>query len=97
MEQVVDFFRRLTDTSDWPPRWLCGQWTDFHGWLYILSDLTIWLAYMAIPLILLWFIFVKNGVLLSGVFVLFGAFILLCGATHLIDALIFWVPGYRRG
>ncbi|WP_262899000.1 hypothetical protein [Fibrella rubiginis] len=41
MEQLYDFFRRLTDMSDWPPRWYCGRWSDFHGWLYIGSDLMI--------------------------------------------------------
>ena len=95
MEQVLDFFRRLTDSSDWPPRWFCGHWTDFHGWLYITSDLMIWLAYMIIPLILIRYLFIKKGVPLPGVFWLFGAFILLCGLTHLIDAMLFWVPVYR--
>ncbi|GAA4403761.1 hypothetical protein GCM10023187_20130 [Nibrella viscosa] len=95
MEQVFDFFRRLGDTSDWPPRWYCGTWSDFHGWLYIVSDLTIWLAYMAIPLILLRFLFVKKGVPLHRVFWLFGSFILLCGLTHLIDAAMFYIPAYR--
>src|SRR5690606_10906364 len=28
-------------------------------------------------------------------FVLFGAFILSCGATHLMEAIIFWWPAYR--
>jgi two-component system, chemotaxis family, sensor kinase Cph1 len=95
MEQVFDFFRRLTDSSDWPARWYCGNWTDFHGWLYIVSDLTIWLAYMMIPLALIRFIMIKKGVPLSGVFWLFGAFILLCGLTHLVDAIMFWLPVYR--
>ena len=95
MDQVVDFFRRLTDTSDWPPRWFCGRWTDFHGWLYIFSDLAIWLAYMAIPLILIRFVTLKKGVPMPKVFLLFGAFIMLCGATHLLDALMFWWPAYR--
>jgi chemotaxis family two-component system sensor kinase Cph1 len=95
MNEVIEFFQQLANVSDWPPRWYCGRWTDFHGWLYILSDLTIWLAYMAIPLILIRFILVKKGVPLSGVFVLFGAFILLCGLTHLFDAIMFWWPAYR--
>ncbi|AQG79493.1 histidine kinase [Spirosoma montaniterrae] len=95
MEQLIDFFQRLFQTNDWPPRWFCGRWTDFHGWLYIVSDLTIWLAYMAIPLILIRFVVLKKGVPLPGVFVLFGAFILLCGATHLLDAMMFWWPAYR--
>lgn len=95
MEPIFEFFRRLTDVSDWPPRWHCGTWTDFHGWLYIASDLTIWLAYMAIPLILMRFLLIKTGVPLTGVFYLFGAFILLCGLTHLVDAIMFWWPAYR--
>ncbi|QDK79518.1 two-component sensor histidine kinase [Spirosoma sp. KCTC 42546] len=95
MEQLIEFFSRLTDSGDWPPRWFCGRWTDFHGWLYIASDLMIWLAYMVIPLILIRYLFVKKGVPLPGVFWLFGAFILLCGLTHLIDVVIFWIPVYR--
>ncbi|WP_244967979.1 sensor histidine kinase [Spirosoma utsteinense] len=95
MDQILDFFRRLTDTSDWPARWFCGRWSDFHGWLYIVSDLTIWLAYMAIPLILIRFIILKKGIPLPSVFLLFGTFIMLCGATHLLDALMFWWPAYR--
>jgi len=95
MEQFYDFFRRLTDMSDWPARWYCGTWSDFHGWLYIISDLTIWLAYMAIPLVLIRFIMIKKGVPLAGVFWLFGAFIMLCGLTHLLDAMMFWYPAYR--
>ncbi|MVM37588.1 two-component sensor histidine kinase [Spirosoma sp. HMF3257] len=95
MDQLIEFFSRLTDTSDWPPRWYCGRWTDFHGWLYIASDLMIWLAYMVIPLVLIRYLFVKKGVPLPGVFWLFGAFILLCGLTHLIDVVIFWIPIYR--
>jgi len=95
MNELVDFFSKLGDSSAWPPRWLCGTWSDFHGWLYIASDLMIWLAYMCIPLILLRFVFVKQGVPLKRVFWLFGAFIMLCGLTHLIDAILFWVPIYR--
>lgn len=95
MEQLIEFFSRLTDSGDWPPRWFCGRWTDFHGWLYIASDLMIWLAYMVIPLILIRYLFVKKGVPLPGVFWLFGAFILLCGLTHLIDVVVFWIPVYR--
>lgn len=95
MEQVIEFFQRLLDVSDWPPRWHCGTWSDFHGWLYIVSDLAIWLAYMVIPLILIRFLLIKTGVPLTGVFWLFGAFVLLCGLTHLADVIMFWWPAYR--
>lgn len=95
MNQVTDFFQRLFDTSDWPPRWICGEWSSFHGWLYITSDFAIWLAYFIIPVIIIYFIQNRPNIPFLPVFWLFGAFIILCGATHLIDALIFWWPGYR--
>jgi hypothetical protein len=35
----------LFDTSDFPARWTCGQWSAVHGWTHILSDLAIFGAY----------------------------------------------------
>jgi len=95
MNQVVDFFERLFKVDSWPPRWHCGYWSDFHGWLYIISDLAIWAAYFAIPTFLFFFIRKKKDVPLPKILWLFLAFILLCGITHLIDAIIFWWPAYR--
>ncbi len=96
MQQVIDFFKGLFYTDDWPPRWRCGTWSSFHGWLYILSDLSIWIAYFLIPLIILNYLGKKkNGIKFQAVYLLFAAFILLCGITHLLDAMMFWVPMYR--
>jgi PAS domain S-box-containing protein len=95
MGQVTNFFKKLFDSSDWPPRWYCGQWTQFHGWLYIISDLLIWSAYFSIPLVILRYIFKKQGVKFIKLYFLFAAFILACGATHFLDAAAFWVPIYR--
>ncbi len=92
---MLEFFSELFDVSDWPPRWSCGKWSDFHGWLYILSDIAIWLAYFAIPIVLILFIQKRSDTPFLPIFWLFGAFIVLCGATHLIDAIIFWWPAYR--
>jgi len=91
----MEFFAKLFDTSDFPPRWHCGHWTSEHGWLHILSDIAIWGAYFSIPC-MLWFIAArKRPFPYRGVLALFGAFILLCGTTHLMEAIIFWWPAYR--
>lgn len=96
MNQVVEFFQGLFSTSEWPARWHCGRWTSFHGWLYILSDLSIWVAYFMIPLFILnYFYKKKKNIRFQRVYVLFAAFILLCGTTHFADAMMFWVPMYR--
>jgi chemotaxis family two-component system sensor kinase Cph1 len=95
-DQVLTFFSKIFNTSDWPPRWYCGNWSDFHGWLYIVSDLAIWAAYFAIPVLLFRIVIRRKDILpFSKIFWLFIAFIMLCGTTHLIDAIIFWWPAYR--
>jgi len=95
MNQFTEFFQKLFDTSDWPPRWFCGEWSEFHGWLYIFSDVAIWLAYFIIPMIIIWFVQRRQTLPFLPIIWLFGIFILLCGATHAIDAIMFWWPAYR--
>lgn len=95
MNQIRYFFENLLGTSDWPARWHCGKWSDFHGWLYITSDLLIWGAYFAIPAIIIKYISRKRDARFIRIYLLFALFILACGATHFLDAVMFWVPLYR--
>lgn len=96
MNEILEFFRGLFSYQEWPPRWNCGNWSDFHGWLYIISELMVWTAYFLIPLIILnYFQKKRTSIRFRRVYILFATFILLCGATHFIDALMFWVPMYR--
>lgn len=95
LSQVKHFFSKLFDTADWPARWHCGNWEQFHGWLYIISDMAIWVAYFAIPILLFRIISKRKDIPFPKILWLFIAFILLCGSTHLLDALIFWWPAYR--
>src|SRR5690606_20878609 len=77
-------------------RWHCGFWSDFHGWLYIISSLAIWGAYFAIPYVLLVFIRKRKEELpFAKIFWLFILFILACGTSHFVDATMFWFPAYR--
>ena len=69
--------------------------TPWLGWLHILSDLGIWSAYVAIPCVLIYFVVRRRGLPFRGIFFLFGAFILCCGTTHFMEALIFYWPLYR--
>jgi signal transduction histidine kinase len=95
MKQVAEFFKKLFDTSDWPARWKCGKWSEFHGWLYIISDILVWSAYFAIPLIIIRYISKKHDTRFIRIYFLFAGFILACGATHFFDAVTFWFPLYR--
>jgi PAS domain S-box-containing protein len=95
MVVMLDSLLHLFDTSDFPSRWHCGQWSDTLGWLHILSDLSVWSAYFTIPGILGYFVLRRKDLPFRGILLLFGAFILACGTTHLVDAIIFWWPVYR--
>lgn len=96
-ETMIDAFGWLADTSHWPPRWVCGEWSYRHGWTHITADLAIMSAYYFIPAIL-FVMLVKTGLqwmLWNRVGIAFILFIFSCGTGHLIDAMLFWVPFYR--
>lgn len=92
---MLNLIVRLFDPTGFPPRWHCGGWSVAHGWLHILSDLGIWSAYFTIPVVLWYFARRRADLPFRHLLWLFGAFILLCGTTHLIEAVIFWMPIYR--
>ena len=89
---ILDFLGSVLDTSDFPSRWHCGVWTSGHGSLHIVSDVLIGAAYFAIPAVLFYFIRKHPELRLPRVVGLFGAFIFVCGAGHLLEATIFWWP-----
>lgn len=90
-----EFFSKLFDVSDFPARWYCGTWESFHGWLHIVSDVAVFLAYMAIPIVIYLFARRRKNVQFPMLFTLFCGFIFACGTVHLIEAVIFWFPIYR--
>jgi PAS domain S-box-containing protein len=92
---MLEFFRLLFDSSDFPDRWHCGSWSPGLGWLHIISDLVIFGCYVTIPIILIWFRQRRGDIPYPRVFTLFSVFILSCGSVHAVEALIFFDPVYR--
>lgn len=92
---MFEFLSKLFDTSDFMPRWECGNWSPGHGWLHIISDVGTWGAYTAIPMVLAYFVLRRKDIVFPRIFWLFGCFILFCGMVHLVEATIFWWPWYR--
>ena len=94
-EVPCESLRRLVRHIRLPQGWDSGELTPAEGWLHIVSDLGVWSACLAISGIIGFFLLRKKEVPFRGVFWLFGALIFACGATHLMEAVIFWWPAYR--
>lgn len=78
------------------PHGMCLSSSPFAVWLNALGNLSIAFVYVAIPL-RLWFLLGSipgRAFVFSPVLKLFGAFILLCGLTHLIDVMTLFVGGF---
>ena len=64
--------------------------------LHFFSDLAIWLACFIIPVIVGYFLYIKNREIpIRTVLYLFAAFIMTCGLTYMADALLFWWQSYE--
>jgi PAS domain S-box-containing protein len=92
---MLDYLTRLLDTSDFVPRRRCGVWTPELIWLHVGSDLLIWLAYLTIPFLLVYLTRRRGDLPFPWMFLMFCAFIITCGFTHLFDAMAFLWPAYR--
>jgi PAS domain S-box-containing protein len=92
---MLDFLSRLFDSSDFIARRDCGTWSQGHVLLHNAADGFIWLSYMAIPVMLVYFVRRKRNVPFHWMFLMFGLFIVSCGFTHLMELLMFYVPVYR--
>ena len=88
-------FDWLLSTEGFVPRKYCGAWTPELIWLHVGSDILIWLAYLSIPLALVYFAGHRRLGRLNRIVWLFATFILCCGFTHFAEALIFERPIYH--
>jgi len=72
----------------------CLLWNPALLWVHAGADLVIAAAYFAIPFSLIRFIRQRRDIPFNSVFLCFGAFILLCGTTHLLAVYNIWVPNW---
>ena len=91
----MDFLLKLFSGSDFEPHIMCLSGDRTVLWLQAISDSLIALAYYLIPFLLFYFTRRRRDVRFHWIFVAFGAFILACGTTHLLDVVTLWNPIYR--
>ena len=84
----------LFDPSGLTPHGFCLLWEPGLIWTHAGSDSVIALAYFSIPAALVVVARRRKDLMFRPLFLLFAAFILLCGTEHLLEVLTLWVPAY---
>lgn len=84
----------LLGTSLFIPHGHCYLWKPELVGLHILSDALIAFAYYSIPLTLFYFVHRRRDLPFTWIFLLFSAFIIACGTTHLMEIWTLWHPTY---
>lgn len=86
----------LSSPAGFMPHGMCYLWQPDTLWLNVASDALIAAAYYAIPFALFHLVRERRAEIpYPGVLLMFAAFILLCGTTHLMEIWTVWHPDYR--
>jgi two-component system, NtrC family, sensor kinase len=72
----------------------CYLWKPGLIGLHIVSDALTALAYYSIPLTLTYFVAKRRDIPFNWIFLLFGAFIVSSGTTHIMEIWTLWHPNY---
>ncbi|OKH41608.1 hypothetical protein NIES2101_34010 [Calothrix sp. HK-06] len=89
-----DFIVNLFSGGSFIPHGHCYLWKPGLVWLHLISDAIIALAYYSIPLTLFYFVRKRQDLPFYWIFLLFGAFIISCGTTHIAEIWTLWHPTY---
>ncbi|OAI16100.1 hypothetical protein A1359_08770 [Methylomonas lenta] len=76
------------------PHGFCIKWTPGLLWSYVISDALITLAYFTIAATLAYFVKHRNDLKFRSIYLMFSAFILACGTSHLMSIILIWLPFY---
>lgn len=79
----------------WMPHGMCFSWDERVLVARVTADVVIAIAYFTIPAMLFGLSRGGLGRSFRPFLLMFAAFILACGATHVMDVWTIWVPSYR--
>ncbi|MBE9226382.1 EAL domain-containing protein [Phormidium sp. LEGE 05292] len=91
---MQEIFKTLLLSENFVPHGHCYLWNPGLVWLHVLSDGLTGLAYYSIPLMLIYLANKRYDLPFKRIFFLFGAFIVTCGTTHLLEVWTLWHPTY---
>ena len=90
----MPFLQALFSSGAFMPHGHCYLWEPGLVWLHVVSDVSIWLAYVAISTTLVILVRRVRDLPFQWVYVCFGVFIVSCGFTHFMEVWTVWKPLY---
>lgn len=91
---MLEFWQILVADKQFIPHGHCYLWRSQLMGLHITSDFLIALAYYSIPVTLVYFVRKRQDLPFNWIFLLFAAFIITCGTTHIMEIWTLWYPTY---
>ncbi|MBE9127350.1 MULTISPECIES: PAS domain-containing hybrid sensor histidine kinase/response regulator [unclassified Coleofasciculus] len=91
---MLEVLKKLFTSGAFIPHGHCYLWQPGLVWLHVLSDSLIAIAYYSIPITLVYFVRKRVDLPYPLIFLLFGAFIVACGTTHLMEVWTLWHSTY---
>ncbi len=92
---MYEFITQLFNSENFMPHGQCLLWAPEVLWLHVVSDVVITISYFSIPCLIFYIMRKRKRIAFQWVYAMFGAFILLCGITHIISVWVLWDPVYR--
>ncbi|MBW4646690.1 MAG: response regulator [Goleter apudmare HA4340-LM2] len=91
---MTELWTNFFSSGPFIPHGHCYLWKTDLVWLHIISDGVIALAYYSIPSALFYFVHKRRDLPFYWIFLLFSAFIVACGTTHIMEIWTLWYPSY---
>ncbi|HIK07087.1 MAG TPA: response regulator [Trichormus sp. M33_DOE_039] len=91
---MAELWTYLFNAGPFIPHGHCYLWKTELVWLHLISDGLIAIAYYSIPTTLFYFVRKRQDLPFHWIFLLFSAFIVACGTTHLLEIWTLWHPIY---
>ncbi|MBU2569199.1 MAG: PAS domain S-box protein [Gammaproteobacteria bacterium] len=91
---MIDELSQFLSTKGLLPHGYCLSWSPPLVMTYVVSETLIFLAYFSMPAALSYFARRRKDFPYQWVLWMFATFIMACGLTHLIGAVLLWQPWY---
>jgi two-component sensor histidine kinase len=91
---MIEFLTDVFAGGPFIPHGHCYLWVPALVWLHVGTDALIALAYYVMPVVLVYFVRQRPDLPFHWMFLLFGAFIIACGTTHVMSVWNLWYPTY---